>query len=222
MPTAENMENARNFFGRMEFEREVKNMGVRMENVGGVVRMDPILHDAAASLPPSGQQGYKLEDVQPSYVQVSRSSSGRMVLSKSNMVEAEKQSLLGICEQQRADVAAQSVEYLRDVLALNSDGTEDPVPPSTRRKAEILREICDEEIATFIKKNTDYGDSFANLRRTLPNAVLVRIYDKWSRLASLMNSGDAPLVEESIDDTLADLANYANMELLERRLERMV
>ena len=91
---------------------------------------------------------------------------------------------------------------------------------STERKAEVLRQICDEEVELFIRKNTDYGDSFANLRRVLPNAVLVRIYDKWSRLASLMDGKSAKVTDESIDDTLTDLANYANMELLERRMER--
>jgi len=91
---------------------------------------------------------------------------------------------------------------------------------STERKAEVLRQICDEEVELFIRKNTDYGDSFANLRRVLPNAVLVRIYDKWSRLASLMGGTNARVTDESIDDTLTDLANYANMELLERRIER--
>lgn len=101
--------------------------------------------------------------------------------------------------------------------------TPPPDPPShtTLHKAEILRDICDEEVETFIRKNTDYGDSFANLRRALPEAVLVRIYDKWSRLATLMRPGaTAQVNDESIEDTLADLANYANMELLERRLER--
>ena len=91
---------------------------------------------------------------------------------------------------------------------------------TTEYKAGLLRNICDDEVQIFIRKNTDYGDSFANLRKVLPNAVLVRIYDKWSRLAQLLNGADAKVLDESIDDSLRDLANYANMELIERQIER--
>jgi len=35
-----------------------------------------------------------------------------------------------------------------------------------------------------------------------------------------MGGTNARVTDESIDDTLTDLANYANMELLERRMER--
>ena len=91
---------------------------------------------------------------------------------------------------------------------------------TTQYKAGLLRNICDDEVQIFIRKNTDYGDSFANLRKVLPNAVLVRIYDKWSRLAQLLNGADPKVLDESIDDSLRDLANYANMELIERQIER--
>ena len=44
---------------------------------------------------------------------------------------------------------------------------------------------------------------------------------KWSRLVRLMGGAEAQVNDESIEDTLADLANYANMELLERRIDKL-
>lgn len=84
-------------------------------------------------------------------------------------------------------------------------------------KREIHAEICGRLTATYIVKNHDYGDSFAQLRERHPGAILVRLYDKYLRLETLL-SGEDPLVKnESIDDTLLDLANYAIMELVERK-----
>jgi glutaredoxin 2 len=91
---------------------------------------------------------------------------------------------------------------------------------STEAKAQYLVEICADEVEMFKRKNTDYGDSFAKLRREMPTAVLVRIYDKFSRLAQLMNGNAALVKDESIDDTLADLAAYCHMELMERRIDK--
>jgi hypothetical protein len=50
-------------------------------------------------------------------------------------------------------------------------------------------------------------------------AIMVRIYDKVNRLRTLLN-GKQTEVDESIDDSLMDLANYCIMELMERRVER--
>ena len=83
-------------------------------------------------------------------------------------------------------------------------------------KIEIFKSICDEMSQTYERKNHDYGESFAKLREAFPNAVLVRLFDKYMRLRTLM-SGEQAQVNESIEDTLIDLANYAIMELVERR-----
>lgn len=69
---------------------------------------------------------------------------------------------------------------------------------------------------TYKAKNADYGDSFALVRKKYPNAILIRLNDKLNRLETLMNGGKQH-VDESIDDTLLDLANYCIMELVERR-----
>jgi hypothetical protein len=68
-------------------------------------------------------------------------------------------------------------------------------------------------------KNSDYGDSFTAVRNKYPNAILIRLNDKLSRLEQLMSGKEQQVNDESIDDTLMDLANYAIMELVERSME---
>ena len=87
-------------------------------------------------------------------------------------------------------------------------------------KIEIHKSICDKSHETYKAKNSDYGDSFAKLRKKYPNAILIRLEDKLNRLEVLMNGGQQQVADESIDDTLLDLATYAIMELTERRAER--
>lgn len=86
-------------------------------------------------------------------------------------------------------------------------------------KVEIHGDICRELTEMYGRKNSDYGDSFANLRKELPDAILVRVYDKYSRLKTLLKGQEQKVKDESIDDTLTDLANYCILELIERRLD---
>jgi alpha-glucuronidase len=86
-------------------------------------------------------------------------------------------------------------------------------------KVQMHEQICNELNSIYEKKNNDYGDSFAIVRKKVDNAILVRLWDKLLRLDTLM-SGKEQRVNESIDDTLLDLANYAIMELLERAIDR--
>ena len=85
-------------------------------------------------------------------------------------------------------------------------------------KAETHRRICEELNDQYKAKNADYGDSFAAVRRKYKNAIMVRLWDKINRLETLLDGRKAE-VDESIDDTLRDLANYCIMELVERRAE---
>lgn len=84
------------------------------------------------------------------------------------------------------------------------------------------RKICVELNQLYESKNHDYGDSFRKTRDVVPAAILVRLHDKLSRLDTLlMAPDDAKIKDESIDDTLMDLANYAVMELVERRRDKV-
>lgn len=82
-------------------------------------------------------------------------------------------------------------------------------------KVQKHEQICEELNEIYEKKNADYGDSYSKLREEFPDSILIRIYDKYSRLKSLMNA-EAQVKDESIEDTLKDLANYCIMELIER------
>lgn len=65
-------------------------------------------------------------------------------------------------------------------------------------------------------KNKDYGDSFQELWDELgPTSALVRLHDKLNRLTTLMKSKEEREVDdESIEDTLIDLSNYAILTLI--------
>lgn len=81
------------------------------------------------------------------------------------------------------------------------------------------KEICDLLNDTYERKNADYGDSFAKLREEFPDAILIRLTDKLNRLKTLYKIGNKRrrVKDESIEDTLLDLANYCIMEVVERR-----
>lgn len=88
-------------------------------------------------------------------------------------------------------------------------------------RIEIHKEICNKLNETYKRKNHDYGSSFASTRKEIPNAILVRLSDKLNRLKTLMLNNNSLVKEESISDTLLDLANYAIMELVEMEVDNM-
>jgi hypothetical protein len=77
--------------------------------------------------------------------------------------------------------------------------------------------ICKTLSDIYSRKNADYGDSFSKSRKEFSNATLVRIFDKYNRLKTLYQQGYEPKINESIEDTLMDLANYCIMEIMEQR-----
>jgi hypothetical protein len=86
-------------------------------------------------------------------------------------------------------------------------------------KAQIHADICVKLNNTYQAKNADYGDSFAKVRKEYPEAICVRLMDKLERLKTLYAGNTQQVADESIDDTLLDLANYCIMEVVERRAE---
>ena len=71
--------------------------------------------------------------------------------------------------------------------------------------------VQNEALELFKKKNTDYGDSFANYGSV---GVIVRMGDKIQRLVSVTNKGVNLVNTESLRDTLIDLHNYAAMAVM--------
>lgn len=68
----------------------------------------------------------------------------------------------------------------------------------------------------FVKKNKDYGDSFKkSADKWGMVSPLIRMEDKLNRATTLLTENRNPLVEdETIIDTLLDLANYAVMSVM--------
>jgi len=75
--------------------------------------------------------------------------------------------------------------------------------------------IIDELNATYKAKNEDYGDSFAeSIRDWGMIAGVVRLDDKMRRIKQLIKR-EALVKDETIRDTLMDMANYAIMMVME-------
>lgn len=76
------------------------------------------------------------------------------------------------------------------------------------RHDEIMKLIHE----TYIQKNRAYGNSFDQSCDDFGiSAAMVRMSDKWNRLKTLTKNKDIPQGDESIKDTLLDLANYCVM-----------
>lgn len=81
---------------------------------------------------------------------------------------------------------------------------------------QIIKELQD----TYERKNHDYGDSFAILlNRFGLQSTVIRLWDKLLRVETLCEK-EGRIKDESIEDTLLDLANYAIMTVAERRKKR--
>lgn len=86
-------------------------------------------------------------------------------------------------------------------------------------KIKLHSHICSDLTALYERKNHDYGDSFGKSFKEYGMAMpCIRLEDKLNRLKALTRNGNQQVSDESIDDTLMDLANYAIMTLVERRI----
>tara|TARA_B000000557_G_C20792337_1_gene451610 strand:- start:590 stop:859 length:270 start_codon:yes stop_codon:yes gene_type:complete len=81
---------------------------------------------------------------------------------------------------------------------------------SELRQQQMAR-VQSEAFNLFIKKNHDYGDSFANYG---PIGVIVRLGDKIQRLNNITKTGINMVNDESLRDTLIDLHNYSAMAIM--------
>ena len=82
---------------------------------------------------------------------------------------------------------------------------------SNNKRVEQLKNIQDEALNLFKKKNTDYGDAFAE---DGPIGVLIRLGDKINRLKNISKTNITLVKSESLRDTLIDLHNYSAMVIM--------
>ena len=77
-----------------------------------------------------------------------------------------------------------------------------------------FRSITDEMANLYDRKNSDYGNSFdRSIDQFGLVASAVRLGDRYNRFSQLINANQQ-VKDESIRDTLIDLANYAVMTIL--------
>lgn len=83
--------------------------------------------------------------------------------------------------------------------------------------------VCEEINDLYEKKNHDYGDSFHQTFEEEGMAMTrIRLGDKLSRFKTLSCGAEQKVNDESIRDTLIDLANYAIMTVVEMDMKREV
>jgi hypothetical protein len=118
-------------------------------------------------------------------------------------------------------LAAQGCEVDGRYLAINNAKRKKPeapkpAPKKTGEKADRHAELCRRLNEIYRKKNADYGDSFHTTWEEEGFAMArIRLSDKLSRFKTLSRAGAQQVKDESIADTLLDLANYAIMTVLE-------
>ena len=100
---------------------------------------------------------------------------------------------------------------------IEPDASRDALTSDMQRRIIAHKAICDSMHDTYVKKNHDYGDSFhlSYLEEGIAMSR-IRLGDKFNRFKTLSKS-EALVTDESICDTLLDLANYAIMTVLELR-----
>lgn len=85
-------------------------------------------------------------------------------------------------------------------------------------KVQTHEAICKELNALYARKNADYGDSFGkSFKEYGLTMACIRLEDKLNRIKALRTK-EAQVNDESILDTLMDLANYSIMTLVEMRV----
>lgn len=97
--------------------------------------------------------------------------------------------------------------------------TNDMTPVS--EKAQRHKRLCALLNEIYIKKNHDYGDSFhATYVEEGMAMARIRLSDKLNRFKSLTRKQVRQVDDETLTDTLMDLANYSLMTILEIEEEK--
>lgn len=92
----------------------------------------------------------------------------------------------------------------------------DPEWPRPNKNVMEHMGICTEMNALYAGKNRDYGDSFhISFQEEGMAMARIRLGDKLNRFKTLTKNKEQQVQDESIRDTLIDLANYAIMTIME-------
>ena len=76
--------------------------------------------------------------------------------------------------------------------------------------------VAAEMLATYKKKNADYGNSFSETIQEFGFIPAVaRINDKLKRVKNMVKGNDMNIKDESMRDNLMDIANYCVLTIME-------
>lgn len=79
-----------------------------------------------------------------------------------------------------------------------------------------FQEITKQMSETYERKNNDYGNSFGvSVQKYGLIAALTRMSDKFNRMENLILTRNQQVNDESLSDTLLDLATYCIMTAIE-------
>ena len=109
----------------------------------------------------------------------------------------------------------------------NNSTTNDDTAAATnvnRGKIDQFKRVASALAAQYARKNEAYGDSFGkSVKRYGVISALTRMSDKWNRLESLLiDKNKNNVSDESVDDTLLDLATYCIMTVLATRSDNEI
>ena len=115
-------------------------------------------------------------------------------------------------------VSVEAMTPIKDVIhALKQLGQR----PILEDNVQQFMNITTNMAKTYAAKNHDYGNSFGqSLDEEGLAASRIRMGDKWNRYKTLSKTNDIEVKDESIEDTLLDLANYAIMTVMWLRNSR--
>lgn len=78
------------------------------------------------------------------------------------------------------------------------------------------KDLCEELHQTYLAKNKDYGNSFAEQVQEYGQVVsLIRIEEKFKRFKQLVLTEEQEVKDEKAFDTLLDMANYCLLSAME-------
>lgn len=87
---------------------------------------------------------------------------------------------------------------------------------------DVLSKQCDRVNRLLETKNDKYVDSFyKSLDKHGDMAFVVRLEDKFTRMENLIKTGDEGSADESLEDTITDIAGYCLLYLTYKTEKRL-
>lgn len=84
------------------------------------------------------------------------------------------------------------------------------------KQVEQFKALTSEMIATYTRKNRDYGNSFGRMCKEYGHTYpIIHLDEKLARIKAILLSGDNAVKDETAIDSLLDLACYSLMTIME-------